>query len=548
MSTTFGEKISWLLRYCSQHTSHDYMFDERVDDINHFNVHLGIENQILSDIEGKRVILLTGDAGDGKTRVLSNLRDKLDKSWRIINDFSELPSKIQRENLQLIRKALTDDVFNGNRFAIAANTGILLNSISKYEPGLEKELQQKKDFCIVLDFSKRNLAAQESGPEDDAFKKIFSAFFELEQLELCPSCELSRDCVFIKNMQIVSKKNVRDAIKILYHSLYLMGVHVTFRDLLSSLAYLITGGIDCARLRERSRARDNELAYYNNLFDYKEANPVLNAFSELDMAKKDIGAFDIDYFMKAQKGKFDQGNTLVELGRLKRRMYFEEPEKLLKYLGGKTPYNLLSADFLSEYNDLLAKLKAVDMLDSIDDIDETLQMLELGLNKISDPYCTSSQMVLYDSPPLTPKDIQLVYTVERAIRLLFCTPKFFFSNGASTKDKLDGLSDLNEFICVVFDEAAFADKPLSELPRLRIDYFLFREILFASRNTFRQSNAKLSENAHILSYTRQIFNMADIEKFAIVWINAKRNDARLQVSVMKPNAFSKDKNIKFQIS
>lgn len=549
MPHTFRDKVEWLLRYCAQYASHDLMFDERVDVVDQFNVDLGIETQILSQLDGKRVILLTGDAGDGKTRVLKNLQGKLDDKWVTINDMSELDGDSIKTLLEKIR-----DILNLNetveKIAVAANTGILLNSISKYSQGLELELKRKKDLCLIMDFNKRNLAME--SVSEDVFKKIIREFFSLKKIDSCKTCILKDSCVFISNIHAINNEEVQSNLKFLYHVLFLRGVHITFRDLLSSLAYLVTAGIDCDQLLSRERGDDESLAYYNNLFDFSSDNIVLNAFADLDIAKNDIDRYDMEYYYSDAQVQKKTAERLLELARIKRRLFFEKPESLLKYLSHskKNRYDLLPLEFLGEYDSLLNKLKKNKHLDSVDDTDETLQKLEMGLNKISDPYCTNSQMVLYDSPPLTSNDIQLVYTVDKVIHLLFCTPTFFFNNGLIENISQEILEDLRDIICVVFDEEIYnKERDLRIFPTLAIDYNLFREILFASHNTFRQTNAKLSENAYIVAYTKQIFKMiTDVDKFSIVWVNAKRNSTNLQVSIVNPSVFSKNKNIKFQIS
>ena len=72
------EKISKLVRYCGQYYAHGFMMDERNTD-QEFNIVLPEERDIIDKIENIRVILLTGEAGDGKTRLLRNITPLIKK-------------------------------------------------------------------------------------------------------------------------------------------------------------------------------------------------------------------------------------------------------------------------------------------------------------------------------------------------------------------------------------------------------------------------------------------------------------------------------------
>lgn len=81
------EKVLQLIKYCGGYEGHSFMMDER--NVDHFNIILPQEKEIRERISGLKFILLTGEAGDGKTRLLRNLNDVLqEQGFQICMDFS----------------------------------------------------------------------------------------------------------------------------------------------------------------------------------------------------------------------------------------------------------------------------------------------------------------------------------------------------------------------------------------------------------------------------------------------------------------------------
>lgn len=76
---TLQDKVGMLVRYCGQYQSHGFMMDERNTDTQ-FNVELPEEKYIRNNVNELKVILLTGEAGDGKSRIMRNLKNLLDEN------------------------------------------------------------------------------------------------------------------------------------------------------------------------------------------------------------------------------------------------------------------------------------------------------------------------------------------------------------------------------------------------------------------------------------------------------------------------------------
>ncbi len=538
LSKCIKDKINWLLKYCSEYPGHEFMYDERLDNTNVFNIDLGVEKYILQNIDNVHLVLLTGDAGDGKSRILFNLKKELDNSWIYINDFSEFDQLKQRECIENIYNAIE---YKKRKYIVAGNSGIFINAVVQFKYGLLGKLKNREN-CLVLNFKNRNVAESSA-----MFSKVVKEFLNYYDFEKCSDCKLCNNCPFLYNLEKMNNSKTIERIRIIFDTLFLIGIHVTFRDLLSLLSYFVTKGMDCNQLI-RQNTDLKEIYFYNNIFSYNDyTNIILSELSEIDIAKTDINDFDYNEF----NGNYNEEelgvdsldyNKLKELKMLKRHYYFTNPEKLRNY---NSLYSLLPVEYLSQYKELLRKIKEIGYIDSMDDDYDVLRKFELGLNKISNPNRSNAQLVLFDSPPITSKDVRLEYSSGEQLRLIFCTPQFYFTNGECNSYEESCLEDLNSFYCFVYYES----ETFENLPIIKIDYSLFNQIMLAQENIFTDKNVKLSDNVHIQSFTKAIFdNINSNPSVTVTWTGARTKDIiDFNMAFVKPSGLGMNRNKKNRI-
>ena len=122
------DKIKAISKYCGEHHDHSNMVDEKNE--YRFNVEIPEYKEIIEFIDnGAFVIILTGEAGDGKTRLLNNLSDTI-KNFEIINDFSELNEKQRNFLISKIEDVICERT--RTKLIIAANVGIFFQTAIKY--------------------------------------------------------------------------------------------------------------------------------------------------------------------------------------------------------------------------------------------------------------------------------------------------------------------------------------------------------------------------------------------------------------------------------
>ena len=81
------ERVNYISKFCGVNLDHSNMIDERQKEIS-FNIELKEEIEIKNIMTEVDIIILTGEAGDGKSRMLRNLeKDLFDNGFEIFPDF-----------------------------------------------------------------------------------------------------------------------------------------------------------------------------------------------------------------------------------------------------------------------------------------------------------------------------------------------------------------------------------------------------------------------------------------------------------------------------
>ena len=512
-----SEKIKWLLGFCSEYIDHAEQYDERQNVNDKFHIDLGVEHYIKNSLPDKHLILLTGDAGDGKTRTLFNMSRYLDKSWEYINDFSEYDSTNRESILTEIIASLKAKT---QKYIIAANSGIFFNSVIQYNKHELLNFLNDEKVSLILNFNSRNLALKLPGEiiEDTKFYKIITEYLDISKLVSCNGCPLSEKCPFLYNIYNLTKPSVIEGIRILLDTLYLMGMHITFRDLLSVISYFVTKAKNCDDVVNSSDL--DQYYYFNNIFCYDgNNNKLLSELSRLDVAKKDISEFDHNLFSCEDYSRinvdFRISNIPIEkINQIKRHLFFTSPSSMVDSYDSL--YYFLPVKYVNEFRNLLDDLKKNQYIEGMNNaINSIITRFELGLNKISNPDQSDAQLILFDSPPLITKNVRLEYSSRERLQMLLCTADFYNSTEENQKKDLE---DINQFYCFAFCE----NETFKNSPTIKINYKLFEQIMLAQDNIFSIKTANISDNANIVNFTKSIFDRLKVDsEISIKWIGTQ---------------------------
>lgn len=496
------EKVSELLKYCSSYQGHSYMVDERRAS-GDFQVILPEEEEIGKSLDRLHFILLTGEAGDGKSYLLRSLNEKLKKyHFHVFRDFSELPEQRglegeifkqsemgKREVMQMIA-----DIVEGNsdqRIIIAANVGIFTKTALIYQEQILDALNRVDDRIKIINFEKRNLASDQT-----VFTRIVQSFFTYDG-ESCKSmdCPYYQRCPYKENIDFLRSPEGIESIRVLCDTVYLMGDHITFRELLSLLAHMVTLGESC----EEKREKDSTGNYgYENIFRLKQ-DKVLQKISRMDPAYKKSIESD-------GEGSY---NDVESCKREKRLRFFKEKDK----------YNLLAVDYLFEFQKVLHEFAEMPYVASEMIQEGVLYRLKRGIGRLTRKGESNLAVKVADTPSILGDGIQTEFELG-SMDIIWHRYGLDFN----ALNEASGEEEQNSFgMSYIYPLDEKGDK--LEKITLVIDYRLFRYLLMADEYFYLSHNSKSIEEYTINTFFRKILKKKQgaYEKMLVKFVDKEKD-------------------------
>ncbi len=466
------EKVFQLIKYCGGYEGHSFMMDERNED--GFNIMLPQEKEIREKISGLKFILLTGEAGDGKTRLLRNLEDVLKKhEFQICMDFSAINDNEKKDMIEKIQKL--EEGKSKEKYIVAANIGIFTKMVLRYCPKLLEKLKAGRDDMLIVNFERRNLAA-----DKDLFQDVAASFLAFDRNSDCGEidCPWRGNCVYKKNLIDLTDKGM-EGLRILCDAVYLTGGHITFRELLSLISYMVTFGQSC-EMRKQEQEQDR-FRYYQ-IFDIVD-DPRMQKFCSLDPAKARTGNANGQYASREE--------CIIE----KRRNFFE------KEIDAEERYTLLYADYLTEFHSILKVInnKPPHFFSTMDTSNENLVKLKLGLSKITRAGNTNLKMTVADTPSIFDGSIQTEFDISSNIETIW---KRYDLDLRNRNNGISAAGQENRFfLCYIYSEG----EELQEKSML-IDYPLFRFLLMAADDYYMNRNGISIEEYAVNTFYRKVLH------------------------------------------
>lgn len=345
LDSTVNKHVSRMGRYLPFSPTHDQIYEEyqRSDDA----LNLGtlaleyIKNMAASNAQ---VIVLTGDAGHGKTHLCRRLledhlgytedeartliNEKCDganaighadgatdtRPLRIYKDFSELSPHLASEHVeQAIAEpsALT---------VICANEGRLRAILegNAEAPGCKKLLKEfRSSFSSglassdgqihIVNLNYQSVAAQGG---ETLIGRTLRNWLDGRRWGACSKCGSRTACPIYRNFEMLSisrdvlaTKRI-ERLEALFASAERLGAVITIREMLMIAAFITTGGLVCKDVHQRARQKkagwQHSYAYYNVVFDppphlnaeQVKRIPILANLRRLDVGKRALRAID----------------------------------------------------------------------------------------------------------------------------------------------------------------------------------------------------------------------------------------------------------------
>jgi len=338
--------VERMARYLPFDPSHDQIYEEYQVARDSLNLDTVAYKYVLNAARsGAHLIVLTGDAGHGKThlcrRVIQSLlgydeteaRKLINESCdgrqiiqpkefgqsaralRVFKDFSEFSPEIAA---QLVDQSNTDDAVT----IICANEGRLRAVLATENAGdYCGELLETFVSCFddgkaspdgrihIVNLNHQSTAAGEDGQSlgDMALRDWTSG----NRWRSCTDCDSRGGCPIYRNREMLSERADselaairKSKLRLLFATLERIGYVITIRDMLMAFAYFLTGGLKCddvhKKLKRRSKGWQQAYAFYNLAFEAPDTLsreqlkrlPLMQQMPKLDPGRRAIREID----------------------------------------------------------------------------------------------------------------------------------------------------------------------------------------------------------------------------------------------------------------
>jgi hypothetical protein len=363
MPKTINNHVERLHRYLPFSPNHDQIYEEYQREEDSLNLDT-LALRYLKDAASSSasLVILTGDAGHGKTHLCRRLlqdhlgyseldarkliNEKCDGSQhieatkekagaiplRIFKDFSEFTIEEAATNLEAHASR------TGELLVVCANEGRLRAILKSPDAGdmckrLNRDFSKSFDDGLASrdgDIHIVNLNFQSVASRGQP-SLVWSALHEWakgNRWRACKGCDSKPKCSIYHNREMLTDsedglfETRRARIEDLFATVERLGTVVTIREILMSLAYILTGGLRCSDVHERVSSGESgwqsQYTFYNLLFAVPESLqtdclsrvPVLLDISRLDPGMR--AGREVDERLLNRESVFSEGQIDLE--------------------------------------------------------------------------------------------------------------------------------------------------------------------------------------------------------------------------------------------
>ena len=349
-------------------------------------IETGLETKLLPQIMsgGKRVILLTGNPGGGKTSFLYTVRDRLvdqggeldtpknqygnEPEWSVLYEGRRYHAVLDasasdgpRTANQVVVGALESAFKNNGVALIAINDGRLKQFASLYEdeyPDFAKAVdsyfsnQETDSEYIIVDLKNRSVV------DLDGKGLVLDSIDSLTQDSLwskCLECALQDICPINDNRKKLKQNVPSSRIAELTLETYLRrNERPNFRRIRSALGYLITGDETCEDIASIADSGELEFESYrlhNLAFKYKSGDVLIDSWNGYDPALRISPKLRLNISSRLQENSANEFVESIYTTYARKTFFGEVPDIYGEIVPEISPYSFLNLyrEYLSGY-------------------------------------------------------------------------------------------------------------------------------------------------------------------------------------------------------
>ncbi|MES3021650.1 MAG: protein kinase [Pseudomonadota bacterium] len=305
-----------------------------------------------------RLVLISGNAGDGKTAFLQRLEKEVEARGgsanrglpngsdlilagrRYLINYDGSQDEGNKDNNQVLLDFLAPFKGNDARLwtphetrLIAINEGRLVDFLATYEKDFSAltalvrrtfSSGEADSGVAVVNLNRRSVVADAEG--GSILERTLQSIVQPKNWSACEQCVLQDRCYALHNARSfqdeIAGPRLLERLKMLYTMAHLRGrLHITMRDLRSALSFMLIGNRDCAEIHALYAAgKHDDVArsfYFNSWMGAEQATAdrLLTLLSDLDVGKQEDPRFDrgLDFvqpddralFRFERRGQFD---------------------------------------------------------------------------------------------------------------------------------------------------------------------------------------------------------------------------------------------------
>ncbi|QMT17217.1 hypothetical protein H1Q58_14840 [Planococcus maritimus] len=290
--------VDYLDQYNVLSPNHSKIYDEYTyedDELSKyaFSIETNIEEYLIEIFkENPRSIILSGNAGDGKTRLCRRVFNSLTsvemQSWSsegivdvtclnnqiiIVKDLSELSENKIQSILMDLEISIKEK--KNKYYLIAANEGKLTQALTQEGMDYLQEKVRKRFESHINNDQELGIINLQDVTSSVYAERIIKEWTKKEYWNQCESCPLSQDCIIFHNYEKLKEPKIQKKLVNQYRTLDYLSEHITMREMLIHLAYTITGSLKCDDIySEDMELRDAHFnkVYYENYYGASAIN------------------------------------------------------------------------------------------------------------------------------------------------------------------------------------------------------------------------------------------------------------------------------------